>query len=215
MNDCPRFKTLNVYFTGYGMFSTIDINPSELLVQKIESQKEEIEKQLGPNVKINHSEILRVAWKEVDQKAEQIYNKIEHSNKEDLHLLIHIGVNSDGDVIHLESVARNCASGNDVDGCAMEGKIDETCNDAYKCKLDLGVLCEKLKLNNHVVGISEDAGDYLCNYVYFKSSQKWQNHNNVHTVFIHVPSEKTISVDSVYACVIDFLVNIKNLYVSA
>ena len=77
----------------------------------------------------------------------------------------------------VEVSAHNFASGYDNDEVNKEGvKIDENGPDEYRTNLDLSFLDE--------TSISEDAGSYLCNYVYYHALQK-----NVLSkiVFIHVP----------------------------
>lgn len=70
------------------------------------------------------------------------------------------------------------------------GKNKET----YKTTYNYLSLKEKLKSNNYNVFISEDAGNYLCNNIYFHGL-KLINKNNLKTkmIFIHIPKTKEIS----------------------
>lgn len=217
MNESRKYKALNLYLTGYGIFEGVTNNPTELLIRKIEDNKTELSKHLGSQVRLKHTDVFKVAIRSVDEKANEIYSKIEESNisEEELHLLVHFGVYMEAPSIQLENVAKNAFDGDDVEGCTIDGKIDNQClHDRYQCKLDLQSICKHLIEKNHKVEISEDAGTYLCNYVYFKSSQKWNHHHNVLSIFVHVPSEETMPVDSVYNCVLDMLVCIKQQFLT-
>lgn len=211
-----KFKSLKIYITGYGIFEGVENNPSELLVNKIQSNIEQIHHKFGKRLEIEHTEIMKVAIQEVNQKTQQLYQKINDYIKSDdevMHLIIHFGVDMGAKSITLESRCSNLFEGHDVEGFTINGKINkENSNNSYLCKLDLLPICSELN-KSHLVEISKDAGTYLCNYVYFLSSQKWHDDRNVHSIFIHVPHYETICVDKVYDCFFDFLSCVMNKYI--
>ena len=209
-----KYKKIHLYVTGYGIFEGVDNNPSELLVKKIESKMEDIQKKIGNDIIFKHSEVFRVAIQEVNEKTVNLYSKVSENlkNQDEMHLLVHFGVDMGAKEVHLETQCINQFSGNDVDGCSINGKINKECaHDVYKCRIDLASICSELK-KSHKVDLSNDAGDYLCNFVYFLSSNKWKDYSSVHSVFIHVPAEETLSVDQVYSCFVDFLSCVKKKY---
>jgi pyrrolidone-carboxylate peptidase len=57
---------------------------------------------------------------------------------------------------------------------------------------------QQLEIQNdkHTI-ISEDAGRFLCNYIYYKSLDycKEKAEEQIHSLFVHVPSHETIPVD--------------------
>lgn len=48
-------------------------------------------------------------------------------------------------------------------------------------------LADKLKAAGHNVELSESAGRYLCNYIYFRSLQACTSVPNWHALFVHFP----------------------------
>ena len=214
-NSNKKEKTIKVHITGYGLFEGIDINPTELLVNKIFANLKDINKTLGSGLEIVHAEVLKVSIEEVNQRTQLINEKINSSfleNPNEIHFIIHLGVDCGAEEIHLESRCVNMCTGEDVDGNCIDGKIKRSgTNDYYDCKLDLDKICNELN-KKHKVDISNDAGDYLCNYVYYLSSTKWHNVDNVYPLFIHSPSLETISSDMLYDCIMDFFRCIKKIY---
>ena len=87
-------------------------------------------------------------------------------------------------------------------------------------------MCEVLKSKGHAVACSEDAGDYICNYTYYKSLQTCEElcnsltsvdgesgscptaASNIETFFCHVPAFKTIPEEKQQAFVVDLLVTL-------
>ena len=145
MNDyssfSKKFRSIKVYLTGYGAFEGVVNNPSELLVKNILDNKEKIHSTLGNGMEIYHAEILKVAIKEVNEKTKMIFDKIDsllRENRDEMHLLIHFGVNDGAEKINLETQCVNMFSGDDVEGCTINGKINEECsNDFFKCKIEI------------------------------------------------------------------------------
>lgn len=67
-------------------------------------------------------------------------------------------------------------------------------NKQYCTNYDYNKISEYLKLNGYKTNISNDAGNYLCNNIYFYGleliSKKYQN---VKLIFIHIPALKNIN----------------------
>lgn len=67
-------------------------------------------------------------------------------------------------------------------------------NIEYKTEYNYALLENNLIKNNYIVIVSEDAGTYFCNNIYF-NGLKYIKENNLNTkmIFIHIPSIDKIS----------------------
>ena len=103
-------------------------------------------------------------------------------------LIVHVGVAGERDCVELEQIAVNEATKIDVDGCCPE---DRKCDAAAEagCRqgsdLDLQAVVKhvnsqmddiateaggrRCRLGEAVLAVSEDAGRFLCNYIYYKA----------------------------------------------
>jgi len=52
---------------------------------------------------------------------------------------------------------------------------------------------------------SEDAGDYICNYIYYQSLEKCQGCDDISTLFVHVPTFATLSEEKQQQCLYKLL----------
>lgn len=50
------------------------------------------------------------------------------------------------------------------------------------------------KLSKQLVEVSDDAGRFVCNYIYYQSLNFCKNVSGTQSVFIHIPSHQTISI---------------------
>ena len=217
MNDNKRFKYLKVHVTGYGAFGKILTNPTTVLVNKIKENLIEINN-TSNNFQISSAEILKVAWSEAEKYCSDIHKSFENEKDEEvMHLFVHFGVASMRSNITIERIARNCNSGPDVDGICRSGNITEICSDQYECRLNVNKIIESLlsKGNGHV-GPSDDAGDYLCNYIYFTNESKCKINklDNVFCVFIHMPLFEVIEENTQYKFFHDFLNEVREIYLN-
>lgn len=64
----------------------------------------------------------------------------------------------------------------------------------YKTNFDYSYLVSKLKNDNYKVMVSEDAGNYLCNNLYYNGLKYLSDNNmNIKMIFIHIPKMINIS----------------------
>lgn len=158
---------MRILVTGFGPFEGVEINPSERLARESG---------------LAHR-ILPVSFRAVDQFIEE-----EAADPPDI--LLMLGVAGGSERIRLECVARNfVGSYPDVDGRVFgPGPIDPTGPAALSGTLwtpELDSMSPNLES-------SVDAGDYLCNYVYYRALQDlpmaWVG-------FMHVPPEIVLPSD--------------------
>lgn len=67
-------------------------------------------------------------------------------------------------------------------------------NKKYCTNYDYNKISEYLKINGYKTNISKDAGNYLCNNIYFYGLELIsKNYKNVKLIFIHIPSLENIA----------------------
>jgi pyroglutamyl-peptidase len=207
------YKKLNVYVSGYGPFMNIRENPSQKLVEYIIQNKENIHKSLDEKCQIVHEKIYDVCVDYVKENVKHCHSCIqEELNKnsiEGLHLIIHFGVHSGSDKIHLERKAKNKIK----DYRKYDCEIRNDGQDELMCKLDLENLADTLRQNNHKIGTSDDAGTYLCNFIYYQSADTFKECENVIPLFIHIPDLNVCSTEDCHNCFVDFLKVLVDKYI--
>ena len=196
LENCNKFTNLKIYISGYGPFMNVVENPSQKLVEYIIENKNK----LNPKCEIIYHTVFDVSVDYVKNNISNCHNIIKESkNENDLHLIIHFGVSKESKEINLECRAQNYIK----DYVNLDCVIVENSNDHF-CKLDLDLISNKLN-EKHKVKTSLDAGTYLCNFVYFTSCQKFENHNNVIPVFIHIPCFDEVCLEDCSRFFFDFI----------
>lgn len=205
-----KFKKIKVYVSGYGPFMSIKENPSQKLVEYIIEKKEYIHKSMDQKCQIVHEKIYEVCVDYVQENVKNCHSCIKeelsknsHDLEElhDLHLITHFGVYSGSDKIHLESKAKNKIK----DYKKYDCPIRKDGHEEFVCKLDLEDIARELKERNHKIGTSEDAGTYLCNYIYYQSADAFKDCHNVIPIFIHIPDLNVCSTEDCHNFFVDFL----------
>jgi len=206
-----QYEKLKVYISGYGPFMDISENPSNILVDYIMQNKSSYEKELNNICELAYKEIYEVSVDFVSQNVKKCHALIDEGlrcGEKELHLLVHFGVNSKSDCINLEIIAKNEIH----DYIKPRSMINQEGEDLYLCKLDLDMISRELCSLEHKVNTSTDAGTYLCNFIYYKSSEKFFNCENVIPLFIHIPLPQTCSAEEISKCFLDFLKIVSNKY---
>jgi pyrrolidone-carboxylate peptidase len=95
-----------------------------------------------------------------------------------------MGVASNESVLRFEIIGRNIKCGTDNDGQLFTGTEIVAGASFLESTFPKSILNELIDSHVESTKISTDAGDYLCNYVYFKSLYKFGQ--AVPILFIHV-----------------------------
>lgn len=163
---------MRLLITSFGPFANFKVNPSDsvmLLLQgylKAESLHYSIE-----------YEKLEVSYSAVDL----FLKKIEKFHYD---FIIHLGVATNDAMIRLETRARNERSGADEFGVVpIKSEIFENSLD-IQTNFPREMIEDFTKNHPRSVRISEDAGTFLCNYIYYNSLHLYRNQSNV--LFIHI-----------------------------
>jgi pyroglutamyl-peptidase len=211
-----NYEKINIYMTGYGPFMKIEINPSQLLCDKIMDEFEgkkncEI---FDEKCSIVKKEILKVEVDYVREKMDEFYKIIEEENGKldgkQMHLLIHFGVHSGSTSLKLEKISKNFIK----DQIKYNQNICEEESQSIECKLNIDFICKNMIEKGCNSTISEDAGTYLCNYVYYLSNKKFKENQDVYPLFIHIPDLETISLDNLHEIFLKFIMEVKENYLA-
>lgn len=160
-------KTL---ITSFGPFGAFQSNPSNELMLML---KEDGEFNRQFDVEYH---ALEVSYQAVDEWVDTVGDAFD--------LIIHMGVASGAELLRLEKLARNTVQGEDVRGFQpSSNKIDADGRD-IPTNLPEEVFDKILAAFEGVSMISEDAGSYLCNYLFYKSLSHLSSKARV--LFVHV-----------------------------
>lgn len=169
-----------IHVTGFGPFGSFKENPSSIVG---EEAVKELQKAKYP--------ITFESLETSIDAVEAFYKKAKNPNV----LMVHIGVNDFGKTIEIESQAKNIANFSipDVNGVKCKNK---PILDNYKLR---HTLVSSLPVNDiskkfDFLNSSNDAGEYICNYIYFLALAN-SGMKNRGAVFIHIPPLSTIPKD--------------------
>ncbi|CAN1151190.1 Pyrrolidone-carboxylate peptidase [Linum perenne] len=187
-------KSVVVHVTGFKKFQGVVQNPTETIVTRL---KDYVEKQgLPAGVTLGSCTVLETAG---DGAVSMLYKTLESSTttatnaeKNEQVVWLHLGVNSGATKFAIERRAVNEATFRCPDEMGWQpqnhpiisddGEI--TCLRQTCCSVD--AILTSLKKKRFDVTISDDAGRYVCNYVYYHSL-KFAQQNGHKSLFVHVP----------------------------
>jgi len=162
-------KTL---ITSFGPFHDFGINPSnevmELLMARIQQD--------GTPKHEYAFELLEVSWEHVDHFIHTL-------PKGSFDFFIHLGVATGSSKMRIETTGRNASAGKDV--FAVEPAFDKINASGFDIvsPLPLGRFHEFATEHEDVM-LSNNAGSFLCNYIYFKSLRA--HGAKAQVLFIHI-----------------------------
>lgn len=184
---------MKILITCFGAFHNFSENPSQIIMDRI--------KQLSENLKE-----ANIEWEELEVKfrcVDKFINKLDHSND----LIIHLGVATGAPKLRFEMRACNLKDGTDNDGLSFDNLPIEPGISSLLTSFPVDFINKFASANEHHVHISNDAGAYLCNYVYFKSLAQYKEKSNI--IFIHLAdfqnNELASSSEEQALIVFDFL----------
>lgn len=165
-----------IILTGFGPYGIYKENISSLIVQNLEIVDLDI------TIK---KEILPVIWKLCIKSYQDLINKISRKPK----IVILLGIHSNKHY-HLETFGWNFAFGKDNDNLIKFGIIRYKVNLYLRTILNVRGLYSLLK-ERIDIKLSNFAGTYLCNYLYYwalsLSNKKYP------VIFIHIPNNENLN----------------------
>lgn len=162
---------MKVLVTAFGPFKDFKRNPSEMVLEQVRQRR-------GADDCVVEWAVLPVAFGAVDRFVGNIPRR-----KYDV--IIHTGVDSGSKRPQIELCARNRVKGRDVHGAELEGAIEEQGPAVMTSRLARHLrdgFCSGESDND--IDPSEDAGAYLCNYLYYRSLRRFGRQSGV--AFLHL-----------------------------
>jgi pyroglutamyl-peptidase len=168
---------MKVLITAFGSFPGVEENPSELLLAGWSHVGHEVVTQ-----------VLPVEYASCESWARQNISA-------DIDYVIHLGVAVNRVENNLETIAQNkCGVNKDAAGEVHESVIEVDGEARYETGIDVKLLQSKLSECGFVTEISNDAGDYLCNFIYYKTLEHTAS-LDTRALFIHIPPLSEISLE--------------------
>lgn len=176
----PATGKRRILVTGFGPFGHHNVNASWVAVGELERLWEQRGAELGGHTLFTRQ--IPVAYEYVSENLPKIYEECRPD------LCIHVGV-SPYTNLKLERRGQNTAYMHpDIHGKSPSGcRCVEAGPDAIATRFDLDRVCRSLSgLQGGGVsfGVSEDAGRYLCDFIYYRSLHL----DKCPVVFLHVPA---------------------------
>lgn len=102
--------------------------------------------------------------------------------------IVMLGLAPQTDGVAVERYARNLVgSGTDVDGVTLgPGHIDSAGHDGFAATMDTHAIVLGLQEQSIPATLSEDAGDYVCNHLFYRVSAGLRE-SGIAVGFLHVP----------------------------
>ena len=206
--DYNSYDKINIYLTGYGPFLTIKENPSQKIVTHIFDNNSKLNTEF---TNIIYNQIFEVKTENVDNNISKLFDIIKkhnESNKNILHIIISLGVAENREVNTLEIRAKNHIYDRIVDK-----KIDEYKPEFFYSKTPIKYIIKGIQnFKNSECKFSNDAGTYLCNYMYFTTSNKCFDEKNICSFFLHVPLLNNYSMEKQEIFFKNFIEVLESLY---
>jgi pyroglutamyl-peptidase len=205
------YDKINIYLTGYGPFLTIKENPSEKIVTHIFNNSPKLNTEF---TNIIFNQIFEVKTENVDNNISNLFNIIKkhdnnNNNKDILHIIISLGVAENRKVNTLEIRAKN-----HIYDRIIDKKIDENKPDFYYSKTPIKYIIKGIQnFKNSECKFSNDAGTYLCNYMYFTTLTKCFDEKNFCSFFLHVPLLSIYSMEKQEIFFKNFIEILESLYI--
>ena len=204
-----KFEKINIYITGYGPFLSVKKNPAEIVSNYLFENKEKLNTKFTT---ILYKQIFEVKTEYVDQNIDKLFNFIEKNNtdKKVLHIVVSFGVAENRLVNTIETLAKNY-----IYDLMKDQKIDREKPDRFYSKNPAKKISKGIRnLKEVECKFSNDAGTYLCNYMYYTTLTKCLNDDNVCSFFIHVPKIENYDLNKHEKYFRNFISILEDLYIT-
>jgi pyroglutamyl-peptidase len=195
---------MRILMTGFMPFPGVEVNPTQLVIRYFQDGTVPLPDgvQLIP-------EVLPTSF----SVAGLLIRELIHNHQPDAVLCL--GVAQKRDAIHIERIAHNWDEAKipDADGLQLSGqRIVEDAAETHTSTLPIERMLAALQAADIPAVISDDAGRYVCNHVFYSARYEIDLHNlNIPCGFVHVPGLAGVSeypgweieriVDAVRVCI--------------
>jgi len=168
-----------ILLTGFNAFGNIKVNPSEVIVKEIAHRS-----RLITDYKL-YSEILPTEFINAGEKITELIENIKPD------IILNMGVAEKETTLSIERIALNLNDTLEPDnaGYIPKGLMIKDCNEnAFFTNFPTNDICKLLENKNIPVKVSNHAGTYVCNHVFYLSFYH-SNKIGINPLigFIHVP----------------------------
>jgi pyroglutamyl-peptidase len=208
---------VEVHCTGFGRFHNIAVNPTQLLVEKLPAYLRQ--HPLPKACSLASAVVFETAAMSTRVLLERMYDKVEGS-RPDLSVaasgavvprkprpprrvvFVHFGLNVAIKQFELELQARNEATfscPDEAGWCPVRCRIDPDASvpldHVRRTALPVCHLVAELRASGFDVGVSADAGRFVCNWVYY-NSLRLAEAKGACSLFVHVPPHEAQPLDT-------------------
>ena len=169
---------MRILLTGFGPFPGVPRNPSQFVVERFPDR-------------LGGREIHRVVLPTIYEEAGRSIESLLVETRPDICLCL--GVATDA-FLRLETVARNHGAAGiaDESGAIRSGPIEPTGPDTYSCTLPFTAVHHALKQRGIAAELSDDAGAYVCNHVFYSARHAIERHGLATACgFLHIPPARS------------------------
>ena len=180
---------VKILLTGFEPFGDLKVNPSQVILEKIS------DRQTLCNIHQINTVTLPVDFESAGSKVK---NAIQEFKPD---IMLSLGLSETSHSITLETKAINLKQNVELQNSRIKGPklILLGCPNVYKSTLPLDRMYRSLKDRNIPVTLSDNAGRYVCNYVFYLACHQIKLlENRSKAGFIHVPlmSEQILESNS-------------------
>ena len=169
-----------ILVTAFEPFGVSDTNITQKIISLLPAQ-------------VGNKEILTTCLPVSFQRAPIILQELIAQYQPDLILLL--GQCLDGENIRLERFAMNMMDSQKADNdgyCLSEEQIYPDAPLAYRTPIDIKTITHRLQEEKHPIVVSNSAGLYVCNRVYYEALHLQQN-----ALFVHIPKNFDIKAATI------------------
>ncbi|GAB2297404.1 hypothetical protein Dimus_031509 [Dionaea muscipula] len=186
-------KTVTIHVTGFKKFQGVSENPTEIIVSKLKDYVSKVG--LPAGVTLGSCTVLETAGEGILpvllKLLEAGASNVDPSTNESV-VWLHFGVNSGSQRFAIEQQAANEANFRCPDELGWQPqklpvvREDGGTSRARRTNCSVEAIHRFLKRGGYDVIISEDAGRFVCNYVYYHSLRIAEQKGHK-SLFVHVP----------------------------
>ncbi|KAK7392111.1 hypothetical protein VNO78_20538 [Psophocarpus tetragonolobus] len=203
-SEAPQAAVITVHVTGFKKFHGVSENPTETIVNNLTEYLKK--KGLPKGLVIGSCSVLETAGQgalvplyQLLQSA--ITSKESESSSSNRIIWLHFGVNSGATRFAIERRAVNEATFRCPDEMGRKPQkepivpSDGAITRIRETTLDAEEITKALTNKGYDVMASDDAGRFVCNYVYYHSL-RFAEQNGTKSLFVHVPLFSTINEET-------------------
>uniref|UniRef100_A0A803KN36 Pyrrolidone-carboxylate peptidase n=1 Tax=Chenopodium quinoa TaxID=63459 RepID=A0A803KN36_CHEQI len=203
-SEGPAPSPVTVHVTGFKKFHGVAENPTETIVRNLKEYMEK--KGLPKGLALGSCNILETAGHGAVVPLHQTLQSAINENDSELPnsgkvIWLHLGVNSGATRFAIENQAVNEATFRCPDEMGWKPQkvqiipVDGEITRTRKTSLPVEEITSVLTKKGYEVMTSDDAGRFVCNYVYYHSLW-FAEQNGTKSLFVHVPLFSTINEET-------------------